>query len=130
MAAPFNEDLSDYTHQLAATATRANRLALENAESVFGMQLKTFEKNINAATGFLGQFAEIRDIGAYQTLLPQGWKIVRDNLDRLASANHEAVDLSLKTGEAIGQLARKQMEAASDRFQSAAVKAAKATRGR
>lgn len=130
MAASFNEDLSSYTHQLAATAARANRLALENAESVFGMQLKTFEKNVNAATGFLGQVAEVRDIGAYQTLLPQGLKIFRDNLDRLASANHEAVGLSLKTGEAIGQLAKMQMEAASDRFQSAAVKVAKATRGR
>ena len=32
----------------------ANRLALESAETVFGVQLKTFEKNIDATTAFFG----------------------------------------------------------------------------
>jgi len=31
MASAFTDSFSDYTRQLAATATRANRLALENA---------------------------------------------------------------------------------------------------
>ena len=48
MNAQFNESFSQFTHQFAAAASRANRLALESAETVFGVQLKTFEKNIDA----------------------------------------------------------------------------------
>ena len=48
MAAAFSDRFSDATRQLAAAATRANRLALENAESMFGVQLKALERNLTA----------------------------------------------------------------------------------
>ena len=51
----FNNQFSAYTQQFTAAAARVNRLALENAESVFGVQLRTLEKNFEATTGFLGE---------------------------------------------------------------------------
>lgn len=118
MSAQFDSSFSQYTHQFAAAASRANRLALENAESVFGLQLKTLEKNANATADFLGQFAGVNDLGTVQSLWPKGLQIARDNLERLATANQEAVGLSLKASEAIGQLARSQFESANEQFQA------------
>lgn len=118
MSAQF-DSFSQYTHQFAAAASRANRLALENAESVFGLQLKTMEKNVTATTDFFGQFAEANDLGSVQSLWPKGLQIARDNLERLASVNQEAVGLSLKTSEALGQMARDQFESVSGKFKAA-----------
>ena len=72
MNAQFNESFSQFTHQFAAAASRANRLALESAETVFGVQLKTFEKNVDATTAFFGELAETRDLDGYKNLWPKG----------------------------------------------------------
>ena len=61
MPAAFSDRFSDATRQLAAAATRANRLALENAESVFGVQLKVMERNLTATGGWLGELARGED---------------------------------------------------------------------
>ncbi|MBN6150393.1 phasin family protein [Xanthomonas sp. AmX2] len=114
MSAQFNDQFSSYTQQFAAAAARANRLALESAESLFGVQLKTFEKNVSATTGFLGELSEARDLGSVQSLWPKGLQIARDNIERLATANQEMFGLGLKASEAIGQLAKSQFDAASE----------------
>ena len=128
MSAQFDSTFSQYTHQFAAAATRANRLALENAESLFGLQLKAFEKNVTATADFIGEFAGASDLGSYQTLWPKGLQIARDNLERLAAANQEAVGLSLKASEAFGQLARDQFETASEQVQATVAKAGRGSR--
>ena len=105
MSAQFN-DFSSYTQQLAAAANRANRLALENAESVFGVQLRAFERNTTAAAGFFGELAQAGAQADLQALLPKGMQLARENIERLANANQEVVGLSLKTSEALGALVR------------------------
>jgi len=106
MTSAFTESFSDYTRQLAAAATRANRLALENAESMFGVQLKTLEKNLTATGGFFGEIVQSQDSGTLQSLLPKGAQLARDNLARWTSAHQEVVGLGLKASEAFGELAR------------------------
>lgn len=128
MSYQFNDQFSAYTHQFAAVAARVNRLALENAETVFGVQLRTFEKNIDATTGYLGELAEARDLEAYKSLLPKGLQIARDNAERVAAASQEVFGLTLKTGEVLGQLAKSQFEAATDQAQATVAKAAKAAK--
>ncbi|MCD9085865.1 phasin family protein [Stenotrophomonas sp. SY1] len=106
MSAQAN-DFSRYTQQFAAAANRANRLTLENAESVFGMQLRALERNTNATAGFFGELSSAGAQVDLQALLPKGLQVARDNFERLATASQEAFGLSLKTGEALGELARK-----------------------
>lgn len=127
MSAQFNNQFSAYTHQFAAAASRANRLALENAETVFGVQLKALEKNIDAATAFFGEVAEVRDLDAYKTLWPKGLQIAKDNAERLVAAGQEVFGLNLKTGEALGQLAKTQFESATESVQASVAKATKTT---
>ena len=87
MTTQFNESFSQFTHQFAAAASRANRLALESAETVFGVQLKTFEKNIDATTAFFGELAETRDLDGYKNLWPKGLQVAKDNAERVVAAS-------------------------------------------
>ena len=122
----FNSQFSAYTQQFTAAAARVNRLALENAESVFGVQMRTLEKNVDATTTFLGELAEARDLEAYKSLLPQGLQVARANAERVAAASQEVFGLSLKTGEALGQMAKNQYEVATEQAQATVAKATKA----
>ena len=128
MSYQFNDQFSAYTHQFAAVAARMNRLALENAETMFGVQLRTLEKNVDATTSFLGELVEARDLESYKTLVPKGLQVARDNAERVAAAGQEVFGLTLKTSEAFGALAKSQFEAATDQAQSAVAKVAKATK--
>ncbi|KAF1711443.1 phasin-family protein [Pseudoxanthomonas kalamensis DSM 18571] len=129
MSAQFdNSAFTAFTHQFAAAAARANRLALENAETVFGVQLKTLEKNMDAATSYFGEVAEARDLDAYKVLWPKGMQIAKDNTERLVAAGQEVFGLNLKTGEALGQLVKSQFESATDKMQATMAKATKTTK--
>ena len=128
MNAQFNESFSQFTHQFAAAASRANRLALESAETVFGVQLRTFEKNVDATTSYLSELAEARDLESFKTLWPKGLQVARDNAERVAAAGQEVFGLTLKTSEVLGQLAKSQFEAATEQAQATVAKVAKATK--
>jgi hypothetical protein len=125
MSAQFNDTFSNFTHQFAAAAARANRLALENAETIFGVQLKTFEKNVDATTAYFSELAETQDLEAYKTLWPKGLQVAKDNAERLVAASQEVFGLNLKTGEALGQLAKSQFETVTDSVQASVAKATK-----
>ena len=130
MSAQLNEQFTTFTHQFAAAAARANRLALENAETIFGVQLKTLEKNIEATTTYFTELSEIRDVEAYKTALPKGLQIAKENAERAAAAGQEVIGLTLKTNEALGQLAKSQFEAASETAQATVAKATKTVKGK
>jgi len=130
MSAQFNDTFSSFTHQFAAAAARANRLALENAEAIFGVQLKTFEKNIDATTAYFSELAETHDLEAYKTLWPKGLQVAKDNAERLVAAGQEVFGVSLKTGEALGQLAKSQFETVTDSVQASVAKATKTAKAK
>ena len=121
MSAQF-EGFDRYTQQFADLATRANQLALENAESAFGLQLQALGQNVSATTNLLGEFADARSLDSLQALWPKGLQLARDNFERVASAQHEAVGMSLKASGAIGELARQRFEQASERMRTQAGK--------
>ncbi len=125
MSAQFENPFTSYTQQFADVAARANRLALETTESIFGLQLKTLEKNVDATTAYFGELAQARDLEAYKTLLPKGLQVARDNVERTVAAGQEVVGLSLKTGEALGQLGKEQFEAVAERAEATVAKVAK-----
>ena len=125
----INEQFAAATRQFADAAVQANRLALANAQDVFGLQLATLEKNAAATFAYLGELAEVRDADALKAVLPKGVQVARENIERAVSAGQEVVGRSVKAGEAIGQIAKGQFEAATAQAKAGAeqvVKAAKA----
>lgn len=109
----INEQFANSTRQFADTTAEVNRLALQNAESVFGLQLTAIQQNVNATFAFWGELAEVRDLDGLKTLLPKGVQVARENVERSISAGQEVLGRTVKTNEAIGQIAKGQFEAAT-----------------
>ncbi|HEX2082058.1 MAG TPA: phasin family protein [Xanthomonadaceae bacterium] len=105
--------LNTATRQFADVAGKINRLALENAEQAFGLQLATFEENVNAAFAFWGEIAEVRDFDGLKTVWPKGVQIARENIERTVSTGQEVFGRVVKTNEAIAQIAKGQFENAT-----------------
>lgn len=122
----FNEQFAAATRQFADTAAQVNRLALDNAEAVFGLQIAAIEDRVNATFAFFGEAAEARDFDALKTLFPKGVQIARENVERAVSTGQEAFGRTLKTNEAIAELAKSQIETAAKSTQANVEKAAKA----
>lgn len=109
----FNEQFAAATRQFADTAAQVNRLALDNAEAVFGLQIAAIEDRVNATFAFFGEAAEARDFDALKTLFPKGVQVARENVERAVSTGQEAFGRTLKTNEAIAELAKSQVETAA-----------------
>ncbi|RZA17108.1 MAG: phasin family protein, partial [Lysobacteraceae bacterium] len=109
----FNEQFTKATSQFADAAANVNRLALENAEKAFGLQLATFEENANAAFAFFGELTSVRDFDGFKAVLPKGAQIARANTERSLGAAQEVFANTVKTNEAIGALAKGQFEQAT-----------------
>lgn len=116
----FNEQFAAATRQFADTAARINQLTLDNAQKIFGLQLATLEENAGAAFSFFGEAAEVRDFDGFKTLLPKGVQIARENVERTISTGQEVFGATVKTNEAIAQLAKAQLETATAKAQAAA----------
>ena len=124
----YNEQFAAATRQFADTAAQVSQIALENAEKMFALQLSTLEQNANAAFAFLGEASEVRDADSYKTLWPKGVQIARENVERSVNAGQEVFASSLKSSEAIGQIAKGQIEAATEQAKGVAAKATKGAR--
>ncbi|MFC3814657.1 phasin family protein [Lysobacter sp. GCM10012299] len=118
MYQPFNEQFAAATRQFAETAAQVNRLALANAEAVFGLQLAAIEDRVNATFAFLGEAAEVRDFEAAKSLLPKGVQVARENLERSVSTGQEVFGRTLKTHGAITELAKAQFETSAKEVQT------------
>lgn len=114
------------TRQFAEVSGKINRLALENAEQVFGLQLATIEENVNAAFGFWGDVADVRDFDGLKTVWPKGVQVARESIERSVSTGQEVFGRTVKTNEAIAQLTKGQFEAATAKATAEVEKATKA----
>ena len=122
----INEQFTAASRQFADSAAQVNRLALENAEKVFGLQLAAFEESANATFAFLGEIAEVRDFDGFKAVWPKGVQIARENVERTVSTGQEVFGRTLKTNEAIAQIAKGQVEAATAKAQAGAEQVVKA----
>ena len=109
----FNEQFAAASRQFADTAAQINRLALDNATKVFGLQLAAIEAGATATFAFLGEVAEVRTPDQFKTVMPKGLQVVRETAERNLATGQEVIGTTLKTNEAIGQIAKSQFEAAT-----------------
>ena len=109
----FNEQFAAASRQFADTAAQINRLALDNATKVFGLQLAAIEAGATATFAFLGEVAEVRTPDQFKTVMPKGLQVVRETAERNLATGQEVLGTTLKTNEAIGQIAKGQFERAS-----------------
>lgn len=126
----FNEQFAKSSRQFADTTAQVSRLALENTEAVFGLQLAAVEENLNAAFAFWGELTEVRDLDGLKTVWPKGVQVARENIERSIGAGQEVFGRTVKTNEAIAQLAKGQFETAAKAAQADAEQVVKAATAR
>ncbi|MDG6348022.1 phasin family protein [Luteimonas sp. 8-5] len=124
----YNEQFANATRQFADAAAEASRLALANAQDIFGLQLAAVEKNATATFAYLGELAEVRDAEGLKAVLPKGVQVARENVERAISVGQEVVGRTIKANEAIGQVAKGQFEAATAQAKAEADKVVKAAK--
>ena len=123
----INEQFAATTRQFAETAARVNRLAIENVEQVFGLQIATIEENASATFAFWNQLTEARDFNGLRDVVPAGVQVARENTERTIAAGQEIYDRTLKTNEAIAQITKGEMEQVAAKAQAQAEKVVKTT---
>ena len=122
----FNDQFTKAAGQFAAAAANANRLALQNAEKAFGLQLASFEENANAAFAFFGELVDVRDFDSLKAVLPKGAQVARASTERSFGVAQEVFGTTIKTSEAIGALAKGQFEQATAQAKAEVEKVTKA----
>src|SRR5690606_32749572 len=95
----YNEQFANATRQFADAAAEASRLALANAQDIFGLQLAAVEKNATATFAYLGELAEVRDAEGLKAVLPKGVQVARENVERAISVGQEVVGRTIKANE-------------------------------
>jgi hypothetical protein len=101
------------SRQFADAAARINRVAIDHAGQVLGLQLAAIEQNARATFAFLGEVAEARDPGQLGAAWPKGLQVARDNAGRAVAAGQETLERGLEAREAIAELAKGAIEAAA-----------------
>jgi hypothetical protein len=124
----FNDQFSKAATQFADVAANVNRLALENAEKAFGLQLAVIEETVNASFAFTGELLQVRDADGLKAVWPKGVQVARTNAERSIGAAQEVYANTVKTNEAIGSLSKAQFEQASAQVKAEVEKATKATK--
>jgi 8-oxo-dGTP pyrophosphatase MutT (NUDIX family) len=109
----FNDQFTKATSQFADVAANANRLAIDNAQKAFGLQMAAFEENTSAAFAFWNELIEVRDVEGFKSVMPKGVQIARTATERSLGTAQEVFANTVKTNEAIGALAKGQFEKAT-----------------
>ena len=126
----YTDQFAAATRQFADTAARISHLTLDSAQKVFGLQLATLEENTEATFAFLGEVADVRDLDGLKTLFPKGVQVARENVERAIGTGQEVFGTTVKTNEAIAQIAKGQVEAAQAKAEEAVQTATRATAGK
>ena len=100
----------------ADTAFKAHSLAVEGLERIADLQLKTLENRVSATVEFWTEAAEVRDFDALKAFWPKGVNLVKESTEKFYANGQEVFGVTLKTSEALGQLAKGSFEAANDNF--------------
>ena len=120
----LNEQFAAATRQFADTAVQMNSIALANAEAVFSLQLSALSDRANASFAFFGEAAQARDFDALKTLWPKGVQVARENVERAVAVGQDVYARTLKANEAIGQIAKAQIETVAATTQATVQEAA------
>jgi phasin family protein len=127
----INSQFLALSKSFADTAFKAHSLAVEGFERITDLQLKTLENRVSATVELFSEAAEVRDFDAMKAFWPKSVNLVKETTEKFYANGQELFGVTLKTTEALGQLAKGSFETANDNFAkqvNVAKKAATATK--
>jgi phasin family protein len=118
MSEYFNTQALALSKSFADAAFKAHTLAVEGLERVTNLNLKTLETSVAATVDFLSEAAEVRDFDGLKTIFPKGVSLVKDSAEKLYANSQEVFGVTVKTSEALSQIAKGSFESANDSFKN------------
>ena len=116
MSEYFNTQALALSKSFTDAAFKAHTLAIEGLERVTNLQLKAFESRVAATVDFMSEAAEVRDFDGIKTLFPKGVNLVKETAEKFYANGQEVFGVTVKTSEALGQIAKGSFEVANDTF--------------
>ena len=112
----MNSQALAFSKSFADTAFKFNSLYVEGFERITNLQLKAFENRVAATVEFWSEAAEIRDFDSFKSIWPKSVNLVKETTEKLYANGQEVLSVAVKTGEALGQLAKGSFENANETF--------------
>jgi hypothetical protein len=112
----LNSQALAFGKSVADSAVKANHLTIESLERIARLQFKAIEGRLAATDAFLAEAIDVRDAEGMKAIWPKGFNLVKEATEKLYAGNQAVFDILLETGEALGQLARRNIEDASETF--------------
>jgi phasin family protein len=110
----LNTQFLAFGKSFAENAFKAQSLAAEGLERIAELQLKTLENRVNATVEFWSEAAEVRDFEGARAFWPKGVQLAKENAEKMYATSQEVFGVTLKTTEALGQLAKGSFENTSE----------------
>jgi benzoyl-CoA reductase/2-hydroxyglutaryl-CoA dehydratase subunit BcrC/BadD/HgdB len=118
MIEQYNNQVLAFTKSFADAAFKAQSIALQNFEKIAEIQLKNFENRANATAAFVTEALEVRDFEGLKTIWPKGVTLAKESAEKAYSTSQEVFGLSVKTNEALGDIAKTNFAATNQNLQS------------
>jgi phasin family protein len=112
----INSQFLALSKSFADTAFKAHSLAVEGFERITDLQLKTLENRVSATVELFSEAAEVRDFDAMKAFWPKSVNLVKETTEKFYANGQELFGVTLKTTEALGQLAKGSFETANENF--------------
>lgn len=112
----INSQFLAFGKSFSDNAFKAHSLAVEGFERITNLQLKAIENRVAAAVDFFTEASEVRDFEGMKAIFPKSVNLVKETTEKLYANNQEILGVTVKTSEALGQLAKGSFEAANDNF--------------
>ncbi|MEP6941118.1 MAG: phasin family protein, partial [Rudaea sp.] len=109
----FNTQALALSKSMADTTFKAHTLALESLERMTSLQFKAIESRVTAAADFFSEASEARDFDDLKTIWPKGVNLVKETAEKLYANSQEVFGITVKTSEALSQLAKGSFEHAT-----------------
>lgn len=118
MIEQYNNQVLAFSKSFADAAFKLQGLALQNFEKIADIQLKTFENRANATAAFVSEALEVRDFEGLKAIWPKGVTLAKESAEKAYSTSQEVFGLTIKTGEAFGEIAKTNFTATNETLQN------------
>jgi len=118
MIEQYNNQVLAFSKSFADAAFKAQGIALANFEKIADIQLKNFENRANATAAFVSEALEVRDFEGLKAIWPKGVTLAKESAEKAYATTQEVFGLSVKTSEALGEVAKTNFAATSETVQN------------
>jgi hypothetical protein len=118
MIEQYNNQVLAFSKSFADAAFKLQGIALQNFEKIADIQLKNFENRANATAAFVSEALEVRDFDGLKAIWPKGVTLAKESAEKAYSTSQEVFGLTVKAGEAFGEIAKTNFAATNANLQN------------